>query len=349
MTCQGCLLEKELAVTEVLAGKPVGFCKKCLKELFDNKKVSPVLPFTSPYKEGSTLYTDLTQKMSISGVQIKYSMKLEKSSLVLTAKGGQYILKPIPSGQFKNLDQAPANEHLTMQIAKQFFKISVPANALVYFQDGSAAYLVKRFDVKSDGSKSQQEDFAQIAQITEETHGKSYKYDLSYEEIGNLITKHIVTHPIEKEKFFRLVLFNYIFSNGDAHVKNFSATKTDTGDYVLTPAYDLLCTVIHTPNEADMALSLFKEDFSDAYKAHGFYTHYDFLLFGKKLGIKESRVVKIINEFKATNEAIPEMISRSFLREDIQKVYTASFHDKKQRLKIEWKNQTIPEGEANQA
>ncbi len=344
MKCQGCLLEKELAITEVLAGKTVGFCKKCLKELFDNKKVSPVLPFNSPENEESNLYTDLTQKMSISGVQVKYSMKLEKGSLVLTDKGGQYILKPIPSGQFKNLDQAPANEHLTMQMAKQFFKISVPANAFVYFRDGSAAYLVRRFDVKADArpdsfgvSKFQQEDFAQIAQITEETHGKNYKYDLSYEEIGNLIAKHIVTHLIEKEKFFRLVLFNYIFSNGDAHVKNFSAIKTATGDYVLTPAYDLLCTAIHTPDEADMALSLFKEDFPEAYNAHGFYTYYDFLLFGKKLNIKESRVVKIINEFKAANGAVFEMIDQSFLRDDLKELYQDLLNNKKQRLNIEWK------------
>lgn len=344
MKCQGCLLEKEFAVTEVLGGITVGFCKKCLKELFDNKKVSPVLPFNSPYTEGTNLYTDLTQKMSISGGQVKYSMKLEKSSVVFTDMGGQYILKPIPSGQFKNLDQAPANEHLTMQIAKQFFKISVPANALVYFRDGSAAYLVRRFDVRADarqpdgqGSKFQQEDFAQIAQVTAEIHGKNYKYDLSYEEIGNLITKHIVTHPIEKEKFFRLVLFNFIFSNGDAHVKNFSAIKTVTGDYVLTPAYDLLCTTLHTPNEADMALTLFTEDFSDAYNAYGFYTHYDFLLFGKKLDIKESRIVKIINQFRAANGSIAEMIDRSFLRDDLKELYAKLLNENKKRLNIEWK------------
>ena len=43
-------------------------------------------------------------------MQVKYSMRLDDKSLVLTDKGGQYILKPIPLGQFKILDQAPANE-----------------------------------------------------------------------------------------------------------------------------------------------------------------------------------------------------------------------------------------------
>jgi serine/threonine-protein kinase HipA len=325
MNCAGCFREQEIE----------GYCKKCLKELFDGQKVSYMLPFNSPYKEESNLYTDLTKKMSISGVQAKYSMRLEEGKLILTEKGGQYILKPTPSGQFKNLDQAPANEHLTMQIARQFFKISVPPSAIIYFSDHSPAYLVRRFDVKPDGAKYQQEDFAQIAQVTEETHGKNYKYDLSYEELGTLVKKHISMHKVEIEKFFRLVLFNYIFSNGDAHVKNFSMIQTDIGDYVLTPAYDLLCTRLHSPSEADMALTMFKDGFSDAYNALGFYTHFDFLLLGKKLGIKDSRVVKIINEFKTDENDIVTFIDKSFLREDLKASYKEFIKDKVKRLKME--------------
>lgn len=291
------------------------------------------------------MYTDLTKKMSISGVQVKYSMKLQEGELTLTEKGGQYILKPIPSGQFKNLDQAPANEHLTMQIARQFFKIAVPPNSIIYFQDQTPAYLVKRFDVKPDGTKLQQEDFAQIAQITEETHGRNYKYDLSYEEIGTLIKQNISLHKVEIEKFFRLVLFNYVFSNGDAHVKNFSAIQTESGDYVLTPAYDLLCTRIHTPGEAEMALMLFKDRFSEAYDALGFFTHYDFLQFGKKLGIKDSRVVKIIDEFKGNNDAILSLIDSSFLKNEVKVLYKEFYQDKVKRLKMEWTDGNLWQGE----
>jgi serine/threonine-protein kinase HipA len=323
MICPGCLAD----------GKQTGYCKKCLKELFDGRKVDHILSFNSPYTEESDLFTNHMQKISISGVQVKYSLKLEENKLVLTEKGGQYILKPVPSGQFKNLDQAPANEHVTMQLAKQLFKIKVPPNALIYFQDGSPAYLVRRFDVKSDGTKCQQEDFAQLAQITEETHGKNYKYDLSYEEIGDLIKQHIAMYRVEVEKFLRLVLFNYVFSNGDAHVKNFSVIQTETGDYVLTPAYDLLCTRIHTPGEADMALTLFKNDFSQAYNAIGFYTHFDFLLFGKKLGIKESRVLKIMNEFKNNQSEISELIERSFLIDGVKNSYKEFYLDRIKRLR----------------
>jgi serine/threonine-protein kinase HipA len=53
---------------------------------------------------------------------------------------------------------------------------------------------------------------------------------------------------IEQLKFFRLVMFNFLFSNGDAHLKNFSILETKDGDFRLAPAYDLLDTRIHIDN-----------------------------------------------------------------------------------------------------
>ncbi|WP_228450696.1 type II toxin-antitoxin system HipA family toxin [Chryseolinea soli] len=313
-----------------------GYCKKCLKELFSGKKVSDILPFNSPYNEESELFRDNTKKISISGVQVKYSMRLENDQLVLTDKGGQYILKPIPTGQFPLLDQAPANEHLTMQLAKQVFGISVPPNGIIHFSDHSPAYLVKRFDVREDGTKYQQEDFAQLAQMTAETRGKDYKYDLSYEEIGLLIRKYIPMYAVEVEKFFRLVLFNYIFSNGDAHAKNFSVIRTDQGDYVLTPAYDLLCTRFHAPGESDTALMLLKDRFTTAFDDHGFYTHFDFLEFGKVLGIKESRVIRIIDFFNGKESIVDSLIDASFLRDDVKDRYKQMYKDKLTRLQVKF-------------
>jgi serine/threonine-protein kinase HipA len=325
MNCPGCLREQ----------MGDGYCRKCLKELFDGKRIGPVLSFNSPYTERSTLYTDLATKISISGVQVKFSLKLDGNRLVLTDKGGQYILKPVPTGQFQYLDQAPANEHLTMQLAKRF-KLDVPPNALVFFQDGSPAYMVKRFDVRADGTRVQQEDFGQIAQVTEETHGKNYKYDLSYEEVGHLIRQHISMYPVELEKFFRLLVFNYLFSNGDAHVRNFSAYQTEAGDYVLTPVYDLLCTRLHTPGEADLALSLFKGAYTKAHDAYGYYTYHDFFELGKVLGIKVSRVVRILATFKDSHPDVEGLIDRSFLKAEVKDIYRRYYLDRAERLRMVW-------------
>ena len=322
MTCPGCLKESD-----------EGYCTKCRSVLFDGKKVSSILSFNSPYKEDSDTFLDHTKKISISGVQVKYSLKLENNDLQLTETGGHYILKPIPTGTFRHLAQAPANEHLTMQIARQIYKLKVPPNAIVFFKDGSLAYLVRRFD-QSETGKIQQEDFAQIAQMTSETHGENYKYDLSYEEIAALIKKYIPTHRIENEKFLQMILFNYVFSNGDAHLKNFSAIQSSQGDYILTPAYDLLCTRIHSPEESDLALSLFKDGFSKAYEAYGFHTYQDFYEFGRLIGIKESRVEKIISEFSEIHEAIQTLIRRSFLKDSIKDIYEKLYMDKVKRLNM---------------
>jgi serine/threonine-protein kinase HipA len=58
------------------------------------------------------------------------------------------------------------------------------------------------------------------------TPGKSYKYDASYEEIGDLIRKHVAANPVELERFFQLVVFNYLIGNGDAHLKNLPSSAT---------------------------------------------------------------------------------------------------------------------------
>jgi len=92
----------------------------CLRNLFNGKKVSHLLPYPSPQLSETVTeqFMDNRKRISISGVQEKLSFILEKNVLRLTKAGelGTYILKPIPR-DVKKVDQVPANEHLTMQIA----------------------------------------------------------------------------------------------------------------------------------------------------------------------------------------------------------------------------------------
>lgn len=57
--------------------------------------------------------------------------------------------------------------------------------------------------------------------------------------------KYLSTYKTEAPKLLKLLLFNYLFSNGDAHFKIFSILETHLGDYRLSPAYDLLNSHIH--------------------------------------------------------------------------------------------------------
>jgi serine/threonine-protein kinase HipA len=311
-----------------------GYCPACRKQLFDGKRVHPVLPFDTPKADNLEMFQEKTKRLSISGVQLKYSLKLEGKELELTETGGRYILKPIPlSTQLIAREQAPENEHLTMQIAARLFGISTASNGLIYFRDGAPAYLTRRFDVRSVGDKYQQEDMAQLSGRSRNTHGEHFKYDGTYEEIGRLIEKYVAAYQPALEQFFKLVVFNYLFSNGDAHLKNFSLIQTDMGDYTLSPAYDLMCTVLHTPLESDTALDLYKDSMdSPFYNIFGYYGQADFRTLADKIGIIPLRRDRILTQMLSATEQVLKMVQHSALSEATKRKYTDAYLDKVIRM-----------------
>lgn len=232
------------------------YSRTALKRVFDGRKVSHILPYDAPNSNRQTnkLFENNQKRISISGVQEKFSVILEKNKLRLIKEGeqGTYILKPVPQTG-KKRKQMPANEHLTMQIARQVYNIETAENALIFFKNETPAYITKRFDVKPDGSKKAKEDFATLAGKTPQTHGEHYKYEGNYLELFELMKKFVPAYRIESPKLFKLLLFNYLFSNGDAHLKNFAILETPMGDHRLSPAYDLLNTRIHV-EDSDFAL-----------------------------------------------------------------------------------------------
>lgn len=302
--------------------------------MFDKARVPAVLLFDAPKADNLAAFQEHSKRLSISGVQLKYSVRLENGELKLYDRNGQYILKPVPPAkQLINIDDAPENEHLTMQIAEQFFNINTAANALIHFKDGQPAYITSRFDVKPDGSKYMQEDFAQLTNRTKHTHGETFKYEGTYEEIGILIKKFVAAAMPALEKFFQLVIFNYVFSNGDAHLKNFSLIRDDSGEYLLAPAYDLMSTVIHTPHESDTALDLYTGDINSAhYAAYGHYGRENFMELAKRLGIVETRASRILDQFNINKNEIAEFINTSFLSDGVKKLYVFCFNDKVRRI-----------------
>lgn len=324
MNCIGCY--KKVEKNE--------YCLSCRKKLFDGKRVSTVLDFDKPKAENMTMYNEHSKRMSISGVQLKYSLKLNGNKLELCETNGQYIIKPIPTADhLEMMEDAPENEHLTMQIASQIFNIKTANNALIYFKDGTPAYITKRFDVKEDGTKYIQEDFAQITNRTNETHGESYKYEGSYLEIGELIRRYVPASMIAIENFFKIIVFNYIFSNGDAHLKNFSLIRNDFSEMELSPSYDLMSTIIHTPGERDTALDLYDKDLESTYYAtYGHYGKTEFIEFAKRLGIVEVRYKRIINEFIENETVVHNFIQNSSLSNKALESFTINFKSRIKRL-----------------
>lgn len=315
----------------------------CIKRVFNGRKVSHVLPYNAPdvSEEDSEIFLQNRKRISVSGVQEKVSLILDKNKLRLTEVGeqGTYILKPVPRDVLK-AGQVPANEHLTMQIARQVYGIKTAENAVIFFKNGEPAYLTKRFDVAENGKKIGKEDFATLAGKTAETAGPNFKYDYSYEQMAELIKQFIPAAAIELEKLFSLIIFNYLFSNGDAHLKNFGIIETPLGDYILSPAYDLLNTSLHV-EDAAVALSegLFKDGYySDSYETIGFLAYDDFYEFGLRIGLMKPRVVRILDKFKSKKEGVETLTKHSFLNDGMKKAYLNSYNDRLKALNYSIKN-----------
>ncbi len=303
--------------------------------MFGGIRVNHVLNFK--YDADDKDFIDSVNRISISGVQEKLSVTISGKRIDLTPEGqhGRYILKPRPDDKrLRYRNQMPANEHLTMQIASQVYKIRTAENAMIFFSDGEEAYITKRFDYGNDGLKTAQEDFSSLAGKTEDTHGKDFKYTGSYEDAAALIKKYVAAWQVEMTKFFTLIIFNYLFSNGDAHLKNFSLQQTDAGDYLLTPAYDLLNTSIHI-DDGDFALQdgLIPENLhSDTYDRTGHPCKDDFATFGKRIGVLPKKINDIIALFATEQPMVYELIDRSFLDDRTKRIYKRSYQEKLHRF-----------------
>ncbi len=313
------------------------YSKTCLNKVFNGRKVSHILPYNSPRvsEEDAKIFLENRKRISISGIQEKLSLILDKNKLRLTDEGeqGNYILKPIPR-DLNNVNQVPANEHLTMQIAKQVYGIPTAENVLIFFINGEPVYITKRFDVKEDGTKWGEEDFATLAGKTSENAGVNFKYEYSYEELAELVVKYVPAHIIELEKLFSLIVFNYLFSNGDAHLKNFSVLETQSGDYALSPAYDLVNTRIHV-DDTDFALNgeLFKDNFeSEEMKKTGRVGLDDFHEFAKRLHITVKRRDRLLGPFLAKQTDVETLIQRSFLNNQTKRTYLLHYQTRINQL-----------------
>jgi serine/threonine-protein kinase HipA len=306
--------------------------------MFNKKQVSHILPYDMSQANESDMEKFLENRkfLSISGVQEKMSLIMDKNRLRLTVAGerGTYILKPIPR-DLNKVDQVPANEHVTMQIASQVYGINTAENGMIFFKNGAPAYITRRFDVKPDGMKWGKEDFASLAGKTRESAGPDFKYKYSYEEAAVLIRKYVPAWRVEIEKYFAQVIFNYLFSNGDAHLKNFSLLENEMGDYFLCPAYDLINTGMHV-NDSDFGLDkgLFADNFeSETYKKTGHSGKEDFVEFGKRIGVREDRVEMLLEPYQTAQAAVETLVDRSFLSPANKKAYLDEYRARLKRLK----------------
>lgn len=101
----------------------------------------------------------------------------------------------------------------------------------------------------------------------------------------------------------------------------------------MTPAYDLLNTRLHVPNESRTALALFKGDFeTESYALNGFYAYDDFQELVRRLGLHLGRFQRFMQMTVGKESEILSLIDRSALSAECRQLYTEHLRDSMRAL-----------------
>jgi serine/threonine-protein kinase HipA len=207
-------------------------------------------------------------RFSLAGVQLKFSMVREGKGLTLPAsgRGGDWLVK-LPDLEYMGVPEA---EYATMTWARAS-GLDVPEVDLVTYaqlsgipdprgrtDDAALCFAVRRFDRLTGGGRVHIEDFAQV--FGRPPHHK-YNEDLprntrllSFEILARAVRAYA---PEDRREFVRRLVFMVLSGNADAHLKNWSFIYRDGRTPRLSPAYDLVPTIVYPGTSGQLALPWF--------------------------------------------------------------------------------------------
>jgi serine/threonine-protein kinase HipA len=302
-----------------LAENEFDFHGTCSKKIF-GQPTPPELPYSEVDLE--PLAKEVIQaQTAVTGVQAKLSLHITNNKqegkgkrFSIVGLWGGYILKP-PTPSYQKL---PEVEDVTMHLAS-IAKIKTAPHSLVRLTSGNLAYVTKRIDRVKKG-KLGMEDMCQLTErLTED------KYHGSYEQIAKAIQKYSVTSGLDVVNFFELVLFSFLTGNADMHLKNFSLLEQPGLGMVLSPAYDLVNTVLVNPAD-DEEMALYLNGKKKKLKKQDFVTAMNTL----KLDVKQQENIFIKME-KAKSKWM-EQIENSFMTDDFKNQYKQIVTERFERI-----------------
>ena len=190
-------------------------------------------------------------------------------------------------------------EYLYMQMAGEI-GISVPQTQMLY--DGEDwHYAIKRFD-RVEGRKIHMHTLAGLSHIDFNEPGH-----YSYEQFWR-ITKALTRDNSVNLEIFKRAVFNVIARNQDDHAKNFSFLMDESGNWSLSPAYD----ITFANGEKYTA----NHQMSIGAKLNNF-TRKDLIAFGLSLEIKESAVKEIIQQTIEVLSSFSQRAKEIEIRDDL--------------------------------
>lgn len=302
-----------------LSENDVDFYASCSKKIFGT-----VIPTELPYDESqmNELALRVVQsQMTVTGVQPKLSLNLasgeQKSDpkrFTIVGLWGNYILKP-PTTNYPQMSEV---EDLTMHLAK-IVRINVVPHSLIRLKSGQLAYITKRIDLESK-QKLHMEDMCQLTERLTE-----HKYHASYEQIGKAVLKYSSNPGLDLVNFCEIVLFSFLTGNADMHLKNFSLIYEPNNGTVLSPAYDMLSTVLVNPaDNEDLALTLNGKKKRINRK--------DFEMAFSTLKLDQKQQAYLFLKMEKAKEKWIEFVQISFLSTDFKDKYIQLINERFERI-----------------
>lgn len=152
------------------------------------------------------------------------------------------------------------------------------------------------------------EDFCQLdLRLTQD------KYRGSYERCAKMITRHSSRPGLDLSELYLRLVFCYLVGNSDMHLKNFSLLETDvgSGEYALSPAYDLLPVKVIMPEDTEeTALTLNGKKRNIRRR--------DFLAFAENCGIDQKPASRMLEQMVSFTPRMAEMAEDSFVPAQIK-------------------------------
>lgn len=302
MKCLCC--GKELDEEDVACG----WHKSCIRKFFGTKEI-PEISITDEAL-GNLALESTNKGYTVTGVQKKMSLHLStegKARFTLSNYPTGYILKP----QVEEFEALPEAEQLVMCMADAA-KISTVPHGLVKDKE-NLAYITKRIDRIGGNDKKcvkmlAMEDFCQLdLRLTQD------KYRGSYERCAKIIQKYSSRKGLDLTELYLRIVFSFVVGNSDMHLKNFSLIETEekSGEYVLSPAYDLLPVNVIMPEDTEqLALTLNGKKTNICRK--------DFLVFADGCGIIRKSAERMMDKIISMREQFLSMCNESLLPEKLK-------------------------------
>jgi len=234
------------------------------------------------------LYPEMQHaKLSLAGAQDKLPVYIKGTQFYLPKNSGSattHIIKPV-NAYFIDI---PRNEAFCMELAQRSGFL-IPDSKIMKV-GGHELFAVERYDrqeINKEIVRIHQEDFCQAM---------GYPVERKYQETGGpgfiecreLIDEYLSNQgAANRFQFIRMMIFNYIIGNHDAHGKNFSILYNK--GFELAPFYDLVSTQVY-PLDNKFAMAIGQTFRRDRIKEHSF------KIFARDMNVRPKLLTSLANE-----------------------------------------------------